>query len=304
MKTLSQEDLQQSVDLVRSQGRPVDRAWMEFHLFDGPPAAVVEALAEYRNDDGGYGHGLEPDFRLPLSSPMATSVAFQFLVEVGAGGHDPLVAGGIDYFVNTYSHDYRGWIPVPSQVDEHPHAPWWSYQDPEKTLQEHWGNPSAEIVGYLQHYSPPADREFAVARLDEVYAHLRSPDRMEAHELICYCRLARLLDADGRQRVLNHVRPRLLEVVPSTSDMWQSYGPQPVWYVRGPDDPLAEIFDKSLDDNLDYLIESRHSDGRWEPNWQWREHLDVWQRARAEWTGHITARNLILLDAFGRIDGR
>ena len=34
------------------------------------PAGVLAALAGYRNADGGYGWGLEPDLRSPESQPV------------------------------------------------------------------------------------------------------------------------------------------------------------------------------------------------------------------------------------------
>ena len=37
----------------------------------------------FQNDDGGFGRALEPDFRLPASSAIATAVGFQYLREAG-----------------------------------------------------------------------------------------------------------------------------------------------------------------------------------------------------------------------------
>ncbi|TLW91068.1 hypothetical protein FFT09_17500 [Saccharomonospora piscinae] len=54
---------------------------------EGAPAtpatpAALAALAAYRNADGGYGHGLEPDLRSPESQPAAALHAFEVLAEV------------------------------------------------------------------------------------------------------------------------------------------------------------------------------------------------------------------------------
>src|SRR4029450_534973 len=47
-------------------------------LFDGGDAeAVLAALSGYRNADGGYGHGLEPDLRAPESQPGPALHAFE-----------------------------------------------------------------------------------------------------------------------------------------------------------------------------------------------------------------------------------
>jgi hypothetical protein len=48
----------------------------------GDPAAVLAALAAYRNPDGGYGSGLEPDLRSPESQPAAAGHAFETFAEV------------------------------------------------------------------------------------------------------------------------------------------------------------------------------------------------------------------------------
>lgn len=61
------------------------------HHFTGGGAEPVEtALAAYRNEDGGYGHGLEPDLRGPLSRPSHASHALSVLDGVGRRG-GPLV---------------------------------------------------------------------------------------------------------------------------------------------------------------------------------------------------------------------
>ncbi|GAA2533602.1 MULTISPECIES: hypothetical protein [Streptomyces] len=54
------------------------------HHFRGGAADPVEtALDAYRNEDGGYGHGLEPDLRGPVSQPLHTARALGVLDAVG-----------------------------------------------------------------------------------------------------------------------------------------------------------------------------------------------------------------------------
>ena len=48
---------------MAGHGRVLDRRRFELLLDDGDPEPVLDALAAYRNPDGGYGHGLEPDLR-------------------------------------------------------------------------------------------------------------------------------------------------------------------------------------------------------------------------------------------------
>ncbi|MFC9509600.1 hypothetical protein [Streptomyces sp. NPDC057002] len=54
------------------------------HHFRGAAADPVEtALDAYRNEDGGYGHALEPDLRGPVSRPLHTAHALRVLDAVG-----------------------------------------------------------------------------------------------------------------------------------------------------------------------------------------------------------------------------
>src|SRR5215210_69953 len=67
---------------MAGHARLLDRRRFEL-LFDGGEAEpVVAALNAYRNSDGGYGHGLEPDLRAPESQPAAALHAFEVFAEI------------------------------------------------------------------------------------------------------------------------------------------------------------------------------------------------------------------------------
>src|SRR5207248_544073 len=66
-------------------------------LFEGAPnQGVVDALRGYQNDDGGFGHGLEPDKRCPASLPIDVEIAFEILVASG-GRDEQMVTRACDY---------------------------------------------------------------------------------------------------------------------------------------------------------------------------------------------------------------
>ena len=48
---------------------------------------------------------------------------------------------------NEFIKDENRWINIPEIANEYPRAPWWQY-DACKSSPE-WGNPSAEVLGYL-----------------------------------------------------------------------------------------------------------------------------------------------------------
>ena len=55
----------------------------------GGTTPVRDAVAAYRNADGGFGHALEPDVRDPASQPAATEMALRIMDETGEV-HSPL----------------------------------------------------------------------------------------------------------------------------------------------------------------------------------------------------------------------
>lgn len=70
MKTLSKRAFDRTIQFISEIGRPLEQALCAHHFTEPCPEQVISELAKYQNEDGGFGHGLEPDFRLPASSPM------------------------------------------------------------------------------------------------------------------------------------------------------------------------------------------------------------------------------------------
>lgn len=77
-------DTAAAVSFLAGHGRALDRRRLELLLGGGDPGAVLAALDAYRNGDGGYGWGIEPDLRSPESQPTGAMHAFEVLAEVGA----------------------------------------------------------------------------------------------------------------------------------------------------------------------------------------------------------------------------
>ena len=77
-------DLAAAADFLAGSARVLDRRRFEL-LFgdgDGDPAAVLAAVDGYRNPDGGYGWGLEPDLRSRTSQPGGALHAMEVFADV------------------------------------------------------------------------------------------------------------------------------------------------------------------------------------------------------------------------------
>ncbi|MFF8862862.1 hypothetical protein ACF08B_12550 [Streptomyces sp. NPDC015139] len=63
--------------------RVLEQRLFAYHFLHGAPDAVEAALDAYRDEDGGYGHALEPDLRGPVSQPLHTAHALRVLDAIG-----------------------------------------------------------------------------------------------------------------------------------------------------------------------------------------------------------------------------
>ena len=71
-----------------NQARLLERRLFAACFLGQPAARVVDALRGYQNDDGGFGHALEPDKRCPASLPIDVETAFQALAAAGTVDYD------------------------------------------------------------------------------------------------------------------------------------------------------------------------------------------------------------------------
>ena len=109
---------------IRREGRVLEQR-MAATIFDGAPAAgVVDALRGYRNPDGGFGHGLEPDKRCPDSLAIDVEIALAAMVAAGAVDHE-MVDRACDFLATIATPD--GAVALSSPVIEsYPRAEHWS----------------------------------------------------------------------------------------------------------------------------------------------------------------------------------
>lgn len=301
MKKLSAEAQQQIGAFMQSDAvRPLERALYAYHFSGGSAADVLAALTGFQNADGGFGHGLEADIRLPASSVIATSVAFQKLRDMGAPADHPLVVKGCRYLRDQYKPAAANWDIIPANVDDAPHAPWWVYGG---GLSESRLNPHAEIAGYLHEYAEhfPADMREQVTK--SILAHVESSGIDDMHDLFCVIRLyeTKALPDSIKARLLPLLKTAVEKLVARDPASWAEYGLPPLGVVSSLDSPFAPLFTDELDANLDYVIEELGDSNHWSPSWTWGEPSAAWEEAKREWSGVITLNNLVTLKTFGRL---
>ncbi|PNS39559.1 hypothetical protein [Mesotoga sp. B105.6.4] len=304
MLYLEKEPLRRAQYFILESGRELERRLFAYHFMDGPANDVVEEIAGYQNLDGGFGNGIEPDFRLPASSPMATSIALQYLrdfdeVPLAKG----IISKSIEYLDNTYVPERKGWFAVPKAVNDHPHAPWWEY-DEEKgmcAIDANWGNPTAELIGYLHRY-----REYTSLDTDmlilKAIEYLQSKDEFGSfHEVFCFVRLYRQLEEETAAKLMPKLSEAVCSLVSKDEEEWRTeYVAKPLDFVSSPDEFFC-IDQNLIEENIEYYIREFQTHGKVKPTWSKSFYDGEMAKSWDEWVAIITLRALTVLKSFGRI---
>lgn len=261
-------------------------------LFEGASASgVIDALRAYQNDDGGFGHGLEPDKRCPASLPIDVEVAFQTLVAAGTVD-EPMVGRACDFLASVAAPN--GAVPLSFPVIEaYPRA-------------EHWSEwtytpgvfPTAGLAGLLyrmgvEHPWLPPATAFCWSALDEGLPE-------DAHALAEVCVFLEHVPDQDRARAFV---PKVAEGLPKTS--WYradpadpSYGVTPLHLAPRPDGLWRALFtDDAVEGHLDRLRRDQQPDGGWPLTWE-----PPGLASTLEWRGIETLRALRVLAAYGRLE--
>ncbi len=284
------------------EARPLENALYRYYFKKGEPQDIAKELEIFQNSDGGFGHGLEPDFWTPDSSAMATSIGLKYLklVEHLPEGKD-MIRKAITYLENTYNSDRKGWFSVPQSVNDYPHAPWWTFDEGKQltVIDDDWGNPSAELIGYLYHFKKYLQK-LNVKELIEVainhYNH--EADLKSEHEVYCYIRFYNNLKSKDQTRLEDKISHAVSHLMNPDMDQWTTYVPMPINFVEYDSDNLFNMHIKDINKNLDYIMDKLEDDKHIEPVWTWADYKEAWVEAKKYWTGILTLETMLKLKKF------
>jgi hypothetical protein len=291
---------------VETHGRPLENARLRFHLDGAPMDDVLAELASFQNADGGFGRTLEPDCRLPESSALATSIAFQILREVGVAKPNAMTSATLRYLLHTLDETLLTWRIVPPTASTVPQAPWWNDEARPERPRAFVLNPTAELLGYLYTYREQVPQAILSSLSDRVLAMVDGAETMIMHDLLCCKRLAETerLDPTIRNRLLPPLLRLLDKTVCRVPSQWPSYTLRPIQIAEGPQSPFFAALQDIIPQNLDYEIAAQQTNGSWAPNWSWGDlYPEAWEQARLEWAGVLVVEKLVALKRYSRIQG-
>jgi hypothetical protein len=282
-------DVDAAARFIAGHARVLDRRRFE-RLFEGGDARPVrDAVAAFRNADGGFGHALEPDGRTPASQPAAIAMALETLDEADAWDEE-LVAGACEWLAAN-APDEGGSSFVEPTVEGWPHAPWWQAEE---------GRPASlfstgKIAGTLharrvEHPWLERATELLWRRIDE----LDDPGPYGLRGVLAF--LDHVPDRGRAEQALERVGPLVSGTV-ALDPAAEGEVHTPLDFAPNPDSIGRRLFDDAtIDAHLDHLAAGQAEDGGWTFNWL------AWSPvAASEWRGSLTVDALRTLRANDRL---
>ncbi|MGH3251866.1 MAG: hypothetical protein ACRDOI_37430 [Trebonia sp.] len=292
-------DLDAATQFMAAHARVLDRRRLDVLLGDGDAAGLLGALDGYRNADGGYGWGLEPDLRAPESQPLAALHAFEAFAEAA-----PLTSAHAialcDWLASVTLPD--GGLPFVLPLSTRSGtAPWFAGAD--------------STVSSLQITAAVVVAALAAARHDQSVAGHPWLDRA-----VRYC-LARCAAIDGRPSAYelafavrfldaaHGTRPdagrllgRLGSFIPANGTVHVEGGTaeeflRPLDFAPFVGTPARALFAQQVIDNdLDRLAGMREQDGGWTV-----DYAKISPAGALEWRGYATVHAIQILRSNGRL---
>jgi hypothetical protein len=290
-------DLAAAADFLAGSARLLDRRRFDVLFAGGDAGALFAAVDAYRNPDGGFGWGLEPDFRSRTSQPGGALHAFESWADA-APATTPRAVELCEWLAGVTLPD--GGLPFALPVpDPAACAPFWASADSTRSslqitaivavaahrlaatdpvVAAHpWLARATEYcMGAIRDVGPEPhamELAFAVQLLDA--AAVRTPGAAELLET-----LRRHVPADG-----------LLHVAGGADDEFM----RPLDFAPSPGGPARALLGPGVvEADLDRLAAAQQDDGGWRVDF-----ASYSPAAALEWRGHATVAALLQLRADG-----
>jgi hypothetical protein len=275
---------------IAANARVVDRRRFQRMFGGGDAAAVRDAVAAYRNDDGGFGHALEPDCRAPGSQPLAVDMGLRILDETDAWD-EGLVLGALDWLAAVAPGEGGAAFAEPT-ISGWPHAPWWVPEE---------GHPASVIATGLiagTLHARGVSHPWLDRATELMWARIGSLAEPSAYDMFGVLRfLQHVPDRDRAGEAFDRVGPLIIDRKLVTLDP-ETPGEVhfPLDFAPEPDSLARGLFDDAtIKAHLDHLAQAQRDDGGWTFNWL------AWSpAAEREWRGFLTVDALRVLRANGR----
>jgi len=275
--------IDEATTFLTTHGRVLDRRRLAALLGTAEPAKVLAALDAYRNPDGGYGWGLEPDLRSATSQPVAAMHALEVFAEVGAPAPAALLSW-LDAHTNP-----DGGLPIALPVEDPAGcAPFWASAAPDSTLLM-----TSQVAANALRTGVPPDHPWLARMIAYCLDTIRGLTEPHAYELMFSVMLLDALgDTDGLARLRKHIpADGLVPVAGGTADE----ALRPLDLAPLPDRPARALFTAEvIAADLKRLAGGQQADGGWKVDF-----TNYSPAAELDWRGYVTVGAVAVLRANG-----
>ncbi len=292
---------------VYRNARPLDLARWQFHFENGNKENVLRALSFYQNEDGGFGHGIEPDFLNPCSSPIATWQATEIIDEIRVEDKNhPVIKGILRYLESGADFDtaHNQWLNTVPSNNDYPHAIWWEYSGRDDFSY----NPTAALAGFILRYADCGTEIYKKAReIAEQAAEWFINDSPvgERHITWCFIKLfyavkktdTTVCDMELLEKKL---REQVTCCICREKEKWSSE------YTARPSDlgiTRNSLFYEDSAELAEYecrfIKESQLPDGSFPVTWQWCNDYKEYEIAANRWKASFAIKNMLYLREYG-----
>lgn len=286
-------DLSAAAAFMATYARVLDRRRFQLLLDDRDPGAVLAALDAYRNSDGGYGWGLEPDLRAPQSQPGAALHAFEVFEDIA-----PVTAPhGVelcDWLASASLPD--GGLPFALPVaDAAGCAPFWAAADPTVSSLQ-----ITAIVAATAHRAAAHDPAIAahpwLARATRYCLAAIQAIDAAPHALVLAFAMQFLDAAYDTHPEAAALLDRLGKYIPASGLLHVAGGLEeemmrPLDFAPMPDRPTRAFFTPdAISAELQRLVDQQQDDGGWPVDF-----ANYSPAAALEWRGYMTVRAVSIL---------
>jgi hypothetical protein len=281
-------DVKAAERFVLANARLLDRHRLAVLLHGAPVLPVVRTLTAYRNDDGGFGHALEPDVRAPESEPASTLHALEVLAEIDSLG-DPMVVDAAAW-IGTIANSDGGLPFVLPTAARHPHAPW---MEPSAT----GSHLTFAIASRL--WEARSGHPWLRSATDWCWSMLEQADDFDGYWVKFALSFLDAVDEEDRARTtVDSLRSRLsADGSIAVEGGRENERLTPLTLSPRPGLRSRALFThEQIEADLDALQRKQQDDGGWTFDWL------AWSAGQSvEWRGAVTLRALVLLGAHQRI---
>jgi hypothetical protein len=292
-------DLPAAAGFLAGSARVLDRRRSDLLFGAGGTAPVLAALDGYRNPDGGYGWGLEPDLRSVTSQPAGALHALETLVDTGADGAERALEI-CDWLMTATLPD--GGLPFALPVpDPAACAPFWAGADPARSSLQLTAVVAATAYRVAASVPAVAGHQWLAAATEHCLAAVQRIDAgthaMELAFAVQFLDAAAAVRPEARAAV-----DRLRELVPGDGLLHVAGGApeefmRPLDFAPLPGGPARTLFAPAVvEAELDRLAAGQQDDGGWTVDF-----VSYSPAATLEWRGRRTVEALLLLRANGRL---